>query len=399
MIQFPSAPAEDGDDILEMIDDRPGESEGAAPGRRASEKLWRVLVVDDDPDVHVATRFAIGRNPIAGREVELLSAYSAAEGKQVLDDHRDVAVVLLDVVMEEHDSGLKFVEWMRAGGYEKQRIILRTGQPGYAPELEVIRNYDINDYRTKGELTQTRLVTAMTAAIRTFEQFWTIDEQRLNLESFAYALAHDFRQTTRQIRTYSELVGDGLDGEAPASSALDYLSGAARRLNALVEVMSQYTLLAKPAELEVVDLPQLMDEVRATLAPILADTGGTLEAKATGACRANAALLGHVLQILVANGLQHNDHPKPHVEIRTSVRDGQCMIEVVDNGIGIEADHLEEIFEPHMRLRPTKEMPATGLGLTLSRRAVESQGGAIWCVSTPAVGSTFHVSLPMEGRA
>lgn len=392
----PSPAADRDDDLLELIEDQPAGR--PPPGARAdaSRKLWRVLVVDDDPDVHEATRFALGRSKIAEREVELLSAYSAAEGKSVLDDNTDVAVVLLDVVMEEHDSGLKFVEWMRGGGYEKQRIILRTGQPGYAPELDVIRNYDINDYRTKGELTQTRLVTAMTSAIRTFEQFWLVEEQRLNLETFAYALAHDFKQTTRQIRTYSEMVADDCDAppNAPSVKALGYLSGAARRLNALVEVMSQYTLLAKPAEAEVVDLAGLVDEVRTALEPILADTGGTLEADVQGACRANAALLRHVLQILVANGLQHNDRPAPRVQVRSSTRDGQCMIEVMDNGVGIEAGDLEEIFKPHMRLRPTSQMPATGLGLTLSRRAVESQGGAIWCVSTPAEGSTFHVSLP-----
>jgi len=100
---------------------------------------------------------------------------SAREGRSVLEQQPDVAVVLLDVVMEEHDAGLRFVEWMRARGYHKQRIILRTGQPGYAPELDIIRNFDINDYRTKDELTQTRLVTAMTAAVRTFDQFWKIE--------------------------------------------------------------------------------------------------------------------------------------------------------------------------------------------------------------------------------
>jgi signal transduction histidine kinase len=383
-------------DFIDVIDD--ADEHDARPA--ASGANWRVLIVDDDPEVHAATRFALSKSTIIGRALDLLPAYSAAEGRDVLDEHPDVAVVLLDVVMESEDAGLQFVEWMRERGYQKQRIILRTGQPGYAPELDVIRDYDINDYRTKNELTQTRLVTAMTTAIRTFEQFLMVEEKRFELESFAYALAHDFRQTTRQIGTYSDLVARTCreDGDGGAIQALSYLRSASRRLAGLVDVMSQYTLLSRVPETETVELSSVFADVRSALGPVLDETGGELviDGAAAGACRGHSVLMAQVLQILIANGLQHNDSPTPRVEVSTTLDGQTCTIHVRDNGVGVEDEYREKIFAPRMRLRASQDLPGTGLGLTMSRRAVESQGGAIWCESEPGAGSTFHVTFPVE---
>ncbi|MBI1360950.1 MAG: response regulator [Alphaproteobacteria bacterium] len=382
----------DDDALFSIIEDDDAPGQAAAPAA----KCWRVLIVDDDPEVHAATRFALGQCDIVGRTLQLLSAYSAAEGKEVLDENPDVAVVLLDVVMEEHDAGLKFVEWMRGQGYEKQRIILRTGQPGYAPELEIIRNYDINDYRTKSELTQTRLITAMTAAIRTFEQFWVIEAQRSEMENFAYALAHDFKQTTRQIKVYSDMLARDAEeaGETPETQALAFLNGAARRLGSLVNVMSNYTLMNRPTPVEHVELEAVFADLRSASEQILKDTGGALSIQGSGACLCNPSLLTHVLLVLVANGLQHNESASPGVDISVAHDSGFCTITVRDNGVGIERKYLEEIFKPRMRLRASEELPGTGLGLTLSRSALEAQGASIWCESEPGKGSEFRVRLP-----
>lgn len=382
------------DDVLDVIDDRDDvAAAGKAPQTRSS---WRVLVVDDDPEVHTVTRFAVGGSEVVGRDLDLISVFSAAEGKAVLSRYPDIAVVLLDVVMEEHDAGLKFVEWMRAAGHTRPRVILRTGQPGYAPELQVVSKYDINDYRTKSELTQTRLFTAITAAIRTFQQFTLVEAQRYELENFAYALGHDFKQTTRQIKSYSDLIADAINGKNAAESLhlLRYLSSAARRLGALVDVLSQYTLLNRPPEITAIDLGGVLGEVCAALDPMIRERGARVRVAADGICQGNAVIVGQVLQILIANGLQHNDAKIPAIDVHAEFIDGGCRISVTDNGIGIDQEYLEQIFEPRMRLRAAMELSGTGLGLTLSRRAIEALGGSIWCTSTPGKGSTFYVSLP-----
>ncbi|MDD0837824.1 EAL domain-containing protein [Curvibacter sp. HBC61] len=149
---------------------------------------WRILVVDDDEDVHEATHFALSGLRIAGRALELLHARSAASCVEVLQRERDVAVVLLDVVMETPDAGLRLVEVIRKQlGLHQLRIILRTGQPGQSPELETINAYDINDYKTKNELTRTKLYASLTTALRSYDQLHRLELSRQGLEKIVDA--------------------------------------------------------------------------------------------------------------------------------------------------------------------------------------------------------------------
>ncbi len=170
------------DDLLVFrseTDDHPGTD---------SEEPWKVLVVDDDEQVHKVTSLALSDIKILDAPLTFLHAYSAAEAKALLETERDVAVILLDVVMERDDSGLELAKVIRTElKLEAPRIILRTGQPGYAPELEVIQNYDINDYRMKSELTRTRLVTALTTAIRSYQQVHAIQRGELGMRKIVDA--------------------------------------------------------------------------------------------------------------------------------------------------------------------------------------------------------------------
>ncbi len=166
------------DDLLNIID----EDDVPVVSHR-HERTWRVLVVDDDADVHQATEFALANTPILGRTLQFLHAYSAAETERILAQEKDIAVILLDVVMESEDAGLKLVRTIRETlCITEARIILRTGQPGYAPEIDAIRDYDINDYKTKSELSRNRLYTALTAAIRSYDQIHTINASRRGLD-------------------------------------------------------------------------------------------------------------------------------------------------------------------------------------------------------------------------
>ena len=151
------------------------------PGGHRS--AWRVLIVDDESDVHQATEIALGDVTIDGRPLEFLHAYSAREARACLEEHRDLAVMLLDVVMETPDAGLQLIRYVREDlGNLALRVILRTGQPGYAPEIDTIRSYDINDYKTKDELTHVRLFTCLTVAIRSYWQIHQLEASRRGLE-------------------------------------------------------------------------------------------------------------------------------------------------------------------------------------------------------------------------
>ncbi|WP_029014253.1 putative bifunctional diguanylate cyclase/phosphodiesterase [Niveispirillum irakense] len=161
-----------------------------APLTKPAPPPWLILIVDDDPGVHAASRLALGDMVHAGRRLLLLSAYSAAEARQILATHPDIALVLLDVVMESDQAGLALARAIREEmGNHQIRIILRTGQPGQAPEREAVARYDINDYRAKDELTATRLWTSVLTALRTYEQIRALEGNRGGLAHLLEATA------------------------------------------------------------------------------------------------------------------------------------------------------------------------------------------------------------------
>jgi signal transduction histidine kinase len=158
-------------------------SDEGAPVVPGTLRKWKVAIIDDDPAVHDGTRFALDGFVLNGHQLELLSAHSAHEGRELLRSHADIAVVLLDVVMETDHAGLDLVSFIRTElKNEIVRIILRTGQPGQAPERQVIVDYDINDYKAKTELTADKLFTALAAALRSHEQLLRMAETRRGLE-------------------------------------------------------------------------------------------------------------------------------------------------------------------------------------------------------------------------
>ena len=154
----------------------------------AAKAVWRVMIVDDDEDVHSTTTFALGNLDMQHRPLQFLHAYSAAQARKLLAVEPDIAVILLDVVMEQDDAGLHLVRYIRETlKLADVRIILRTGQPGYAPEIDAIRDFDINDYKTKSELTRIKLYTTVTAAIRSYEQIRAINSSRRGLDQIVRA--------------------------------------------------------------------------------------------------------------------------------------------------------------------------------------------------------------------
>lgn len=147
------------------------------------QKPWKVLVVDDEPDIHNVTTLVLSSFDLEGAPLELIHAYSAAEAKEKIALHSDIAVGFIDVVMETSDAGLKLIKYIRENlNNHTMRLILRTGQPGEAPEEEVIKEYDINDYKNKTELTALKLKTLMYSSLRSYRDILTIEKHKKGLE-------------------------------------------------------------------------------------------------------------------------------------------------------------------------------------------------------------------------
>src|SRR6201992_981951 len=182
------------DDVLHLIEDTEADPEVSTA------RKWKIAVIDDDHAVHEGTRFALSDYNLNGQTLEILWAFSSAEGRSLRGEHSAIAAVLLDVIMETDVAGLDLVEYIRNEiKNETVRIILRTGQPGQAPERRIIVQYDINDYKAKTELTADKLFTSLTAALRSYQQLERMVQTRRGLEIIidAASTLYDFKSMQR----------------------------------------------------------------------------------------------------------------------------------------------------------------------------------------------------------
>ena len=175
---------------------------------RAKEgKSWKVLVVDDDRDVHRITNIVVGNLTFEGRPIEIISAYSKEEAKEILKEHNDIALAIIDVVMEDKHVGLDLVRFIREElGNRYIRIVIRTGYPGYAPQKEVVLEYDINDYREKTEVSSENLVTIILSGLRSYRDIIALEHEASALKKIV-----KFLSRVQQLKAEELVVNEFVD--------------------------------------------------------------------------------------------------------------------------------------------------------------------------------------------
>ncbi len=156
--------------------------------------LWKVLIVDDEPDVHAVTKISLKNFKFDGRGIEFFNAMSGAEAMKILKIHPDIAAAMIDVVMETEDAGLLLVNFIRKKlGNAAIRLIIRTGQPGVAPERYVIDHFDIDDYTEKTDLPTDKLYATLRTAIKAYRDISMIQRNRHGLEKILNAAPQLYR--------------------------------------------------------------------------------------------------------------------------------------------------------------------------------------------------------------
>ncbi|NDL66559.1 response regulator [Anaerotalea alkaliphila] len=184
------------EEYLTFYEEEPEEEEAPVEEQQES---WKVLIVDDEDSVHSVTRLVLDNFEFNGRKLSLYSAFSQVQAMDLMRQHPDISLILLDVVMEAHDAGLTFVQYVREELKNKLvRIILRTGQPGRAPERQVIVDYDINDYKLKTELTADKLFVSVVTALRSYEDLLALVKNEQGLEQIIEASAKIFQERALQ---------------------------------------------------------------------------------------------------------------------------------------------------------------------------------------------------------
>ncbi|THB68109.1 MAG: DUF3369 domain-containing protein [Gammaproteobacteria bacterium] len=169
------------DDDLFVFADEDAESVGEL--KPDGDEEWRILIVDDEPAVHDTTRRVLDDFTFESKRIHFFNAVSASEAIEILETEKNIALVLLDVVMEDDEAGLRVVKHIRENlSNMMTRVVLRTGQPGVAPEKEIIEEYDINDYKAKSELTAQKLFTTVLSSLRSYRDLKIIDRNRKGLK-------------------------------------------------------------------------------------------------------------------------------------------------------------------------------------------------------------------------
>lgn len=171
--------------------------EGVEPPLKETENAnkWVILIVDDEPAIHTITKFALEDEFFDGKELSFISAFGANEAKQILSERNDIALVLLDVVMETETAGLELAAWIRETlGNQLIRIVLRTGQPGQAPENTVILDYDIFDYKNKTELTAQKLFSCVISGLRSYRDVLALANHSKGIKKVVESTAVIFKE-------------------------------------------------------------------------------------------------------------------------------------------------------------------------------------------------------------
>jgi signal transduction histidine kinase len=410
-----------------LLDD-PADSEASAPATQ-DPLPWKILIVDDEKDIHIATRLVIQDIHYKHRGLSLFYACNAQEGFDLIARHPDIALILLDVVMENDQAGLQLVHRIRHElNNHLVRIVLRTGQPGQAPERDVILNYDINDYKTKTELTVPKMFTTVVSSLRAYESLTALESIRLR-QAELLALLTESRDAAEAANRAKSVFLANMSHElrTPMTAIMGMTDLALRRaadpkqVELLTKSMraSQHLLAIISDLLDIssieadrltlgeqkLSVKQIIDKVLQLHAEQAKNKGLSLSAEHDAALPeglyGDADRLKQIVMNFVENAIKFSD--KGIVSVQTRLLDSDShsvllQIEVSDQGIGIRPDQQEKLFKPFSQAddSPTRRYGGTGLGLVICKRLAQLMGGDAGVTSPPGQGCTFWATMRLR---
>jgi signal transduction histidine kinase len=381
---------------------------------------WKLLIADDDEGVHAVTRNVLEDFNFEGRGFTYLNAYSGKEAMQIFQENPDTALILLDVVMETDHAGLDVIRYIRQElDNPFVRIILYTGQPGMAPERDIILNYDINDYKVKSMLTSQELYTAVITAMRAYRDLRLIEKQRDDLEQameeaqvahnaryqFLANMGHELRTPLNHILGFTEI----LLHTSLTEQQQNYIRKMKKSGESLCTVLNNILELS-----ELTAGKNVLNEAPFFLRKMITETMEIMDTQAEWKnlrtsyhiaddipdyLLGDGQRLKQVLMNLIGNAIRYTQ--RGHIKLNISRLEGhsiQVLFAVQDTGIGIKKDKQGQIFQPFALGEDAlkKEFSGAGVGLAISKRLIESMNGKMWFQSTSGQGSTFYFSLELK---
>lgn len=410
---------------------------------RCDPEVWKVIVVDDEPDIHEITRISLKGFKFGGKNLELINAKSAAEAREIFKKEQDIAVAMIDVVMETEDAGLQLVKYIRNELHLKNvRLIIRTGQPGTAPERYVIDHFDIDGYKEKTDLTAQKIYSVLTAAIKSYSDITAIEKNIVQMQiealkrekraaeaanraksEFLANLSHEIRTPISIIIGVSRLIRETILTKEQKQYT-DMIADSSEILLSLVEDILDFSKIeAGKVELESIDfdLKELIRKITDMLKIKASEKGLSLNyhifEDVPCLLKGDANRLRQIILNLINNAVKftqkggisltiENFYPPQTAEIskdsdkQKEKHDDKIPLcfKVADTGIGIKQEQLSRLFQPFAQadVSTTRKYGGTGLGLVISKRLVELMGGEISVESEYGRGTTFCFTALFE---
>ncbi|MBF0473284.1 MAG: hybrid sensor histidine kinase/response regulator [Nitrospirae bacterium] len=398
---------------------------------------WKLLVVDDEHEIHSVTRLALKDFTFLGKGLNIINAYNGSDAISLLEQNPDTALILLDVVMESDDSGLKVVKHIRDNIKNRMvRIIIRTGQPGVAPPKDVVLNYDIDDYKEKSELTSAKLFATIVSAIKSHETL--VEQDRFNNQlkqmvaertkeleaakkaaeaasnnktNFLNFVSHEMRTPLTSIIGFTALNKKKFDSIilptisqpdkkvekaiSQLQSNLDITESEAERLLSLINNILDLAKIESGSvewASDTVDMKDVFNSASAATSSLFNKKGLTLISSID---EGDFTLIGdknRLIQVVInlfSNAIKFTDFGS--ITYSISKKDNKIRCEIKDTGSGIPENMLGKIFEQFAQVSGTStdKPKGTGLGLPICKEIILHHKGQIWAESKIDAGSCF----------
>jgi len=391
------------------------EVKGDARSIDHSSNCWNLLIVDDDEEVHSVTRLVLKKVQVLGKYISIHSAYSAKQAKELMSNNIEFSFALIDVVMETNKAGLELIKWIRENKKNSNvRLVLRTGQPDEVPEIEIISQYDIHDYKEKSDLTAKKLYTLTFSCIRAYRDIVKAKKMKHMLRhsekmdilgKLASGIVHDFNNILGVIIANSELLKQSIYQNDKQIEKIQRIEKAATMGSNLTKKL-QFLSINKAEQKENINInhaiykmdiiighttsnnTQLQYELDDNIWLTSVHTGDFESAFFNLLINANHAISTNGrIKIETRNCLIDEVFCQSHPFATT----GEFVqLSVSDNGKGMSEKIRQNVFEPFFTTKET----GTGLGLAMVSEFVSQSLGYITIDSVQDVGTCFTIYLP-----
>jgi len=374
-----------------------GASRGLPEEANEGTKRLRALMVEDEPaDVELVLR-ALQK---AGFETTEDIAQTGEEFTDLVRKN------LYDVILADYKlpnwNGMESVAVLRQEGLDIP-VILVSGALGEQTAVECIKQ-GAADYVLKDHLA--RLPESVRRAMR--ERKLREDHRQAqeelarsnrDLEQFAYVASHDLQEPLRMVATYTQLLAERYQGklDSDADKYIHYAVDGALRMQKLVQDLLAFSRVGRQGlALESTDSNAVLQVALQNLEAAIQESGAIVEHAQLPAVVADSSQLVQVFQNLIGNAIKFCGSEPPLIEVAVLEKGKEWIFSVADNGIGIAAEQVENVFVLFRRLHTRAEYSGNGIGLSICKKIIEQHGGRIWVESEPDHGSIFYFTIPIK---